>query len=183
MASSDRHHNATGGIDTEKFVDCAAVEALDDGQQEAAREGLEIFLTEYRERHPTAAVPDNPTTTAVVEGLVATIKQADPNGPATYVGERRLDRTREKEVIVVAIHNVVVEEYGVLATGKTIAEHNPECPADDRVIEAAYAESVGPDQEIATMIADGELGESNVETYAFPESRLVAVEDDEKDER
>ena len=178
MASSDRtQHDATGGIDTERFVDCAAVEAFDDEQQEAAREGLETFLTEYRERHPTAAVPDNPTTTAVVEGIAATIKHDDPNaGPEMYVGERRLDREREKEVIVVDVHAVPAEDYGVLATQQTVAEHNPEYPADDRVIEATYVGSVDNAEDVAEQVASGDLDAANLQTYTFPESRLTAAE-------
>ena len=75
MASNDRPqtHDAIGGIDTERFVDCGPIAALDGKQQDAAREGIETYLAEYRERHPTGAIPDNPTTTAVVEGLATAI--------------------------------------------------------------------------------------------------------------
>ena len=186
MASSDRPHDTTGGIDAENYVDCAAVAALDDDQQEAAREGLETFLADYRERHPTAAVPDNPTTTAVVEGIVAAIKQADST---IDVGDRRLDREREKEVIVVAIHDVDAEEYGVITTGKTVAEHNPQYPGEDRTIEAVYASSLpewfkaDPKRDLNQLAEENEgiarLHGIDTGTYAFPESRLAPVEGDE----
>ena len=187
MASSDRPHDTTGGIDAENYVDCAAVATLDDDQQEAAREGLEAFLADYRERHPTAAVPDNPTTTAVVEGIVTAIEQTDET---IDVGERRLDREREEEVVVVATHDVAAEDYGVLTTGKTVAEHNPEYSGADWVIEAVYASRLpewfdadDPEHDLNQLAEENEgiarLHGIDTDSYAFPESRLAPVEEDE----
>lgn len=177
---ADGRQGADGRIDVERLVDCGPVEGLTDAQKDAAQVGLEAFLAEYRERHPTAAVPDNPTTSAVVAGLASALGNgAATTGPSIDVGERRRDRERDgEEVVVVATHDVAAEEYGVLATHQTVAEHNPEYPPTDRVIEAAYVESVGPAEEIADMAAAGEIEAADLQTYAFPESRLTPVEED-----
>ena len=176
---ADGRHGADGRINVERLVDCGPVEGLTDAQKDAAQVGLEAFLAEYRERHPTAAVPDNPTTSAVVAGLASALGDgAATTGPSIDVGERRRDRERDgEEVVVVATHDVAAEEYGVLATQQTVAEHNPEYPPTDRVIEAAYVESVGSAEEIADMAAAGEIEAADLQTYAFPESRLAPVEE------
>ena len=191
MATGDRHrseHGTTDGIDTETLVDCGSVAGLTDEQQDAAREGIETFLAEYRERHPTGAIPDNPTTTAVVEGLVTAIAEATAS---IAVGDRRLDRERDGgEVVVVATHNVTADEYGVLATQQTVAEHNPEYPAEDRVIETVYVSSLpdwfdpdDPEHDLTQLAEENEgiarLHGIDTDTYAFPESRLAPVEEDE----
>jgi len=198
MATGDRHrdeHGTTDRINTETLVECGAVAGLTDEKQDAAREGIETFLAEYRERHPTGAIPDNPTTTAVVEGLATTIEQADPTtGPPIDVGERRIDRERDgTEVVVVATHDVAADEYRVLTDEQTVAEHtvaeyNPEYPREDRVVEAVYASSLpgwfdpeDREHDLHQLAEENEgiarLHGTDIDTYAFPESRLVPVEE------
>ena len=191
MATGERHrgeHGTTDGIDTKTLVDCASVAGLTDEQQDAAREGIETFLAEYRERHPTEAVPDNPTTTAVVEGLATAIAEATAS---IAVGDRRLDRERDgEEVVVVAVHDVAADEYGVLATQQTVAEHNPEYPRENRVVEAVYASSLpewfdpdDPEHDLTQLAEENEgiarLHGIDTDTYAFPESRLAPVKEAE----
>ena len=166
-----------GGIDPQELVDCGPVAGLDDEQKEAAKAGLETFLTAYDERHPTGAVPDNPTASAVVAALSVALR--DDAGQTVEVGERRIDSDREKEVIVVDVHEIPAEDYGVLATKKTVAEHNPEYPTDDRVIEAAYTGSIDNAEDVAQQVASGDLDAADLQTYTFHESRLTATEDGE----
>ena len=171
----NRRHD--GGIDPQELVDCGPVAGLDDDQKEAARAGLETFLTAYDERHPTGAVPDNPTTSAVVAALSVALR--DDAGETVKIGERRIDSDRDEEVIVVDVHEIPAEDYGVLATQQTVAEHNPEHPADDRVIEATYTASVDNAEDVAQQVASGDLNAADLQTYTFPESRLTATEDGE----
>ena len=169
----DRRHD--GGIDPQELVDCGPVSGLDDDQKEAARAGFEMFLTVYDERHPTGAIPDNPTTSAVVAALSVALR--DDAGETVEVGEWRIDSDRDEEVIVVDVHEIPAEDYGVLTTQQTVAEHNPEHPADDRVIEAVYVGSVDNAEDVAQQVASGDLDAADLQTYTFPESRLTATED------
>lgn len=179
--------NNRGRIAVDQLVDCGPVRELSAKQKNAAQEGLQTFLATYRARHPTAAVPDNPTTSAVVAGLVAALTMDEgASASAIEIGECRRDRERdEKEVVVVASHDVAASGFGVVATGRTVAEHNPEYPADDRVIEAVYVDSVTTEigsaqQDSAEALTDlarkDELDEAGVRAYAFPESRLAPSE-------
>ena len=170
-----RRHD--GGIDPQELVDCGPVAGLDYDQKQAAKVGLETFLTAYDERHPTGAIPDNPTTSAVVAALSVALR--DDAGGTVRIGERRIDSDREKEVIVVDVHEIPAEDYGVLATQKTVAEHNPEHPADDRVIEAVYVGSVDNAEDVAQQVASGDPDAADLQTYTFPESRLTAAADGE----
>ena len=182
------HQKGSERIDVEQLVDCGPVTRLTEDQKDAAQEGFETFLATYRERHPTAAVPDNPTTSAVVAGLAAALTLGGESAtPLIAVGERWYDRERnEKEVVVVAIHDVAASEFDVVATHQTVAEHNPEYPADDRVIEAMYVDSVrdcfsSSHQDPAELLADrackNELETVGARTYAFPESRLAPIDE------
>lgn len=195
MATGDRHrgeHGTTDSIDTEKIIDSGPVEGLTDEQQDAAREGIETFLAEYHEHHPTGAIPDKPTTTAVVEGLATAIERADPGSDSSLqVGDRRLDRERDREeVVVVATYDVAAKEYGVLATQKTVAEHNPAYPGEDRVVEAVYASTLpewfnpeDPEHDLNQLAEENEriarIHGIDADSYAFPESRLAPVEEGE----
>lgn len=69
----------------------------------------------------------------------------------------------ESELLVVALTSAIADQYHLEGTPKTIADVNEEYPADDPVVEAVY-------------LHDEVVDVAHEKRYAFPKSRLRAIE-------
>lgn len=106
----------------------------------------------------------------------------DDDRPAAP-GERVRDRTGGSKLRVIARTERTARKWGIAATGKSVAEHNPGFDADDDVLLAAYEsdldETFGDSWHAlpATLLAF-RVGDLGVKTYSFPSKRLARVEDE-----
>ena len=107
-------------------------------------------------------------------------------------GQRAHDRESEDggEVLVLGANGKTAEECYLAAINQTVAEANPEYPASDAVADVAFVEGIedamGIDwstDEVLGLYADGELDRARINRYAYPENRLVPVEDGEEESR
>ena len=104
-------------------------------------------------------------------------------------GERAYDRESDddSQMLVLGPHGKTAEECYVAAIDRTVAEANPEYPTSDPVVDVAFVEGIeaalGLDWEaddVLQLDADDDLDRARIQRYAYPESRLAAVEEDEK---
>ncbi|MFW6318054.1 MAG: hypothetical protein ACOC06_06255 [Halorubrum sp.] len=89
------------------------------------------------------------------------LEESEPDErPPIHVGDHVRDRDDEDgaTMLVVGLPVAAADEY--TAGGKTIAEYNPEYPADDEVIEVVYPQRTDVDVK-------------GLREYAFPRSRLT----------
>lgn len=100
-------------------------------------------------------------------------------------GQRARDRESmdSGEVLILGADGKTAEECYIAAIGRTVAEANPEYPASDPVVEVAFvadiedALGIGWDADyVLELYADGDLARARINRYAYPESRLAAVE-------
>ena len=89
-------------------------------------------------------------------------------------------------MLVLGAYGKTAEECYISAIDQTVAEANPEYPANDPVVDVAFVEGIetalGLDWEaddVLQLDADGVLGRARIQRYAYPESRLAGVEEDE----
>ena len=92
-------------------------------------------------------------------------------------GETALDREQqEKAVLVVEVRDERAEELTIPGTGETVASYNPKYPADDRVIEVRFVETLDAylsewtATDVLDASTDGTLDAGS--SYFYPESRL-----------
>lgn len=102
-------------------------------------------------------------------------------------GQRAGDRESEdgSEVLVLGAKGTTAEECYVAAIEQTVAEANPEYPANDAVADVAFVEGIedalGFDwsaNDVLELYADDELDRARIRRYAYPENRLAPVESD-----
>lgn len=98
------------------------------------------------------------TNTTLTEGSTVTDREADDD-----------DRLR-----VVGVYDDTADEWRIDQIDATVAEVNPEYPADDRVVACVYREDIidqhgqgAPVDVVQRSAADGDL-----RVYTFPRSRL-----------
>ena len=104
--------------------------------------------------------------------------QSKPEGePKLVEGGIALDQEQEeKAVLVMEIHDERAEELTIPGTGETVASYNPEYPADDRVIEVRFVETLNAylsewtTTDVLAANIDGTLDAGS--PYFYPESRL-----------
>lgn len=121
--------------------------------------------------------------TSDTEGVQPTTDDPYPLAPGSRVADREQDG---KHLRVLARTPHAAEESTIAATGTTVAEENPDYPADDPVVVAAYEtnldESFGerwpewPASYLAFM-----AGNYGIRTYSFPEQRLAPEPERETD--
>ena len=104
-------------------------------------------------------------------------------------GQRARDREsdNESEMLVLGAHGKTAEECDISAINQTVAEVNPEYPASDPVADVVFVEGIETAlglgweaDDVLQLDADGDLDRARIQRYAYPESRLAAVEEDEK---
>jgi hypothetical protein len=95
------------------------------------------------------------------------------------------------EAYVVGVTDQQADGYHIEAIDKTVAECNPNCPSDDRVVEIVFADELDS-QEIGVMEKDASMKTSRgrefgtvfaqnlrnhdeTTVYTYPESRLEAM--------
>lgn len=103
--------------------------------------------------------------------------------------DSRCERVRDREdddthVVVLEATGKAAEQSYISALGQTVAEANPDYPADDPVLSVAFVEiiedALGIDWEpgdIVEIAERGELTRARIKTYAYPESRLAPAEE------
>lgn len=97
------------------------------------------------------------------------------------VGGRVRDREDDDgaELLVVDTQDVRADEYTIEATGRTVAQHNPEYPGWVPVVRAVYTEdldALSTYKSIEALRAD--VAEGDLRAYTFPASRLGPVPDE-----
>lgn len=103
-------------------------------------------------------------------------------------GQRAHDREREDQeggqMLVLGARGETAEECYIEAIGQTVAEANPEYPANDPVADTAFVvfieDALGIGWEADNVLqldADGDLDRARIKRYAYPESRLASVEE------
>jgi len=100
-------------------------------------------------------------------------------------GQRAIDResTDDSQVLVLGANGKSAEECYIAAIGQTVAEANPEYPADDPVADVAFIKDTedsmgigfGTD-DVLELYADGDLDRARIKAYGYPESRLTPVD-------
>ncbi|WP_049996121.1 hypothetical protein [Halococcus sediminicola] len=101
-------------------------------------------------------------------------------------GQRAIDRESgdESRMFVLGGRDKTAEECYVAAIDQTVAEANPEYPAGDPVANVAFVESIeeamGIDWEADDVLQLGasERARARIRMYAYPESRLAPVEEE-----
>lgn len=95
------------------------------------------------------------------------------------------------EAYVVGVTDERADEYHIEAIDKTVAECNPDCPNDDRVVEIVFADELSS-QKIGVMEKDASMKTSqgrdfgavfaenlrnhdDTTVYTYPESRLEGI--------
>jgi len=95
------------------------------------------------------------------------------------------------EAYIVGVTDQRADGYYIEAIDKTVAECNPDCPSDDRVVEIVFADELDS-QKIDVMEKDASIKASkgrdfgavfaenlrnhdNTTVYTYPESRLEVV--------
>lgn len=95
------------------------------------------------------------------------------------------------EAYVVGVTDQRADDYYIDAIDKTVAECNPDCPSDDRVVEIVFADELDS-QKIGVMEKDASMKASkgrdfgavfaenlrshdDTTVYTYPESRLEAM--------
>ena len=103
-------------------------------------------------------------------------------------GQRACDHETDDggQLLVLGARGQTAEECYVSAIGQTVAEANPEYPVSDPVVDVAFVEGIedamGIDwnaDDVLQLDADGDLDRARIKAYAYPESRLVPVEESE----
>jgi hypothetical protein len=85
--------------------------------------------------------------------------------PRIRVGETYRDRENpDADLLLVAITSAIASEYDVV-DGDTVADFNPEYPADDLVVECVY---------LTEQVTSRTTDIDDLKRYAFPVSRLAA---------
>ena len=106
-------------------------------------------------------------------------------------GQRARDRESDdgSQVLVLGANGKAAEECYIAAINQTVAEANPEYPASDPVVDVAFVAGIedvlGLDwsaDDVLQLAADGDLDRARIQRYAYPESRLAAIEDGGTDE-
>lgn len=102
-------------------------------------------------------------------------------------GQRARDRDGdgESQMLVLGVRDIPAREHHIDAIGQTVAEANPEYPADDPIADVAFVESIenalGIDWDVDDVLqldADGDLDRARIKRYAYPVSRLAPVEEE-----
>jgi hypothetical protein len=104
-------------------------------------------------------------------------------------GQRVRDRESDddSQMVVLRIRAVTsAREHHIDAIDQTVAEANPEYPASDPVVDVAFVEGIedalGIDwkaDDVVELFQDDQLSRARINHYAYPISRLAAVEDGE----
>ena len=101
-------------------------------------------------------------------------------------GQRAIDRESDdaSQVLVLGARGEVAEGCHIEAINQTVADANPEYPANDPVADVVFVESIedalGIDWsagDVLQLVADADLERARIKRYAYPESRLVPVEE------
>ena len=109
----------------------------------------------------TESTSEQPTTSATFErGDIVTDREADG----------------DKELLVTGITSEQADTFVVSGTGQTVAEHNPEYPASDPVVEVRFFETLDAYLDDWTLAGVLETEASDDldagDPYFYPESRL-----------
>lgn len=104
---------------------------------------------------------------------------SDARGDLSH-GDVVVDRDGgESRAVVVSRPSKTADEWSIPRFGKTVAEDNPTYPADDRVVCVVFQDTLAasyPYYSGVKPLALSVLHDSGVKFYAFPESRLRAVD-------
>lgn len=95
------------------------------------------------------------------------------------------------EAYVVGVTDQRADDYYIEAIDKTVAECNPDCPGDDRVVEIVFADELdsqtigvmekdasmktSQDRDFGTVFAQNLRSHDDTTVYTYPESRLEAM--------
>ena len=103
-------------------------------------------------------------------------------------GQRVCDRDSDddSQMVVLRIRDTPAREHHIDAIDQTVAEANSDYPSHEPVVDVAFVadieDAVGIDWEadyVLRMDADDQLDRARIQRYAYPISRLTAVEDGE----
>ena len=104
-------------------------------------------------------------------------------------GQRVRDRESDddSQMLVLRIRALTsAREHHIDAIDQTVAEANPDYPTSDPVVDVAFIESIeaalGIDWEaddVVELFQDDQFDRARINHYAYPISRLAAVEDGE----
>jgi ribonuclease HI len=95
-------------------------------------------------------------------------------------GDRVIDRDDDSnspsQAVVIACPDVLCDDWTVPGTGQTVADYNPDYPADDLVVTIAFLGDLAQwddwrDAEPTDLAA--EIHRRNLRSYSYPASRLV----------
>ena len=105
--------------------------------------------------------------------------EADARGDLNH-GDVVVDRDGgESRAVVVSLPSKTIDEWNVPRFGETVAEDNPTYPTDERVVCVVFQDTLAatyPYYSGVKPLALSALHDQNVKFYAFPESRLRAVD-------
>ena len=105
--------------------------------------------------------------------------EADARGNLNH-GDVVVDRDGgESRAVVVSLPSKTIDEWNVPRFGKTVAEDNPTYPTDERVVCVVFQDTLAatyPYYSGVKPLPLSALHDQNVKFYAFPESRLRAVD-------
>ena len=92
---------------------------------------------------------------------------------------RARENDDDGQMLVLGAHGKTAEECYVSAIDQTVAEANPEYPADDPVVDVVFVEGIedalGLDwsaDDVLQLAADENLDRARIKVYGYPESRL-----------